>query len=95
MSPKHTQLLKYASAALVGQKPQLRQEPAQHYSIPFIASRLSITDKGLRGILARREMESVKVGRLRRITDDAVERYLARNTTPAVDWGVANHSRKD
>jgi excisionase family DNA binding protein len=85
MPPKETQLLKHASAAPVGQKPQLRQEPAQHYSIPFIAGRLSITDKGLRGILARREMESVKVGRLRRITADAVKRYLARNNIPAID----------
>jgi excisionase family DNA binding protein len=46
---------------------------------------LAITEKGLRGILARRELESVKIGRLRRISADAIARYLAKNTTPALD----------
>jgi excisionase family DNA binding protein len=85
MPPKQAQLLRDASAALVRKKLQIRQEPAQYFSIATTAKQLGLTEKGLRGIVARREIESAKVGRLRRISADAIARYLARNTTPALD----------
>jgi excisionase family DNA binding protein len=52
-------------------------------SVPEAAEMLGLTPKGLWGMLYRRDIESTKVGRLRKISLDAIERYIASNTTPA------------
>lgn len=84
MPQKQTQSPRDTSAVLVGKKPELTNELSQHFSVAVTAQQLGVTEKGLRGILARRELESVKVGRLRRISRDALSRYLAKHTTPEV-----------
>lgn len=53
-------------------------------SVPDLAARLGMKPKGAWGIVDRREIESVKVGRLRRVSEKALRDYLARNTTPAM-----------
>jgi excisionase family DNA binding protein len=52
-------------------------------SVPEAAEMLGLTPKGLWTMVGRRDIESVKIGRLRRISMDAIERYIASNTTPA------------
>jgi excisionase family DNA binding protein len=53
------------------------------FSIPESAQMLGVTPKGLWAMVHRRDIESVKVGRLRRISRAAIERFIERNTTPA------------
>ena len=52
-------------------------------SVPEAAEILDLTPKGLWGMVARRDIESVKVGRLRKIPVAAIEEYIAARTTPA------------
>lgn len=56
-------------------------------SIPEAAEILGLTPKGMWGMVGRREIESVKVGRLRKISLTAIEEYIAQRTTPA-RWRV-------
>ena len=53
-------------------------------SIPEAAPRLGMTPKGVWGLVARREIESVKVGRLRRISDRAIREFIQNNTVPTL-----------
>ena len=52
-------------------------------SIPQAAEVLGMRPKGLWTMVGRRDIESVKVGRLRKISMEALERFIAQNTTPA------------
>jgi len=52
-------------------------------SVPEAAEVLGIRPKGLWGMIARREIETVKVGRLRRVPVAAIEQYIAEHTVPA------------
>jgi len=52
-------------------------------SIPEAAEVLGMKPKGLWTMVGRRDIESIKVGRLRKISSDAIERFITRNTTPA------------
>ena len=52
-------------------------------SIPEAAEMLGLTAKGLWAMVGRRDLESVKVGRLRKISLTAIEEYIAQRTTPA------------
>jgi excisionase family DNA binding protein len=56
---------------------------AKYYSVPQAADILGITPKGLWGLVGRRDIETVKIGRLRKISQSALERYLEERTTPA------------
>jgi excisionase family DNA binding protein len=47
------------------------------------ASVLGLKPKGMRNLIARRDIPSVKVGRLVRIPVEALEEFIARNTIPA------------
>lgn len=52
-------------------------------SVPEAAEMLDLTPKGLWAMVGRRDIESVKVGRLRKIPATAIEEYIAQRTTPA------------
>lgn len=52
-------------------------------SVPEAAEILDLTPKGLWAMVGRRDIESVKVGRLRKIPVTAIEEYIAQRTTPA------------
>jgi excisionase family DNA binding protein len=52
-------------------------------SIPEGAEYLGLKPKGLWAMVERRDIESVKVGRLRKISLEALEAYIAEHTTPA------------
>lgn len=54
------------------------------HSVPKAAPFLGMTEKGLWGLIARQEIETVKVGRLRRISERAIQEFLERNTVPAL-----------
>ena len=54
-------------------------------SIPESAPRLGLTEKGLWAFVARRNIESVKVGRLRKIPEHAIDEFIAKNTVPALE----------
>ena len=54
------------------------------HSVPEAAPLMGMTPKGLWGMVARREIETVKVGRLRRISERAIQEFLERNTVPAL-----------
>lgn len=53
-------------------------------SVPEAAEMLGLKPKGLWGMIGRREIESVKVGRLRKVPMSAIQDYIARNTIPAL-----------
>jgi excisionase family DNA binding protein len=53
-------------------------------SIPEAAQELDIKEKSLRNMLARRDIESVLVGRLRKVPASALEAYIAARTIPAL-----------
>jgi excisionase family DNA binding protein len=55
----------------------------QLYSVPDAAPFLGMTEKGLWGLVSRGEIETVKVGRLRRISQRALVDFIRRNTCPA------------
>jgi excisionase family DNA binding protein len=55
----------------------------QLHSVPDTAPRLAVSVKGLWGLVARGEIETVKVGRLRRISERAIRDFIERNTCPA------------
>jgi hypothetical protein len=52
-------------------------------SVPKAAEMLDLTPKGLWGMIGRRDIESVKVGRLRKIPITAIEAYITERTIPA------------
>jgi excisionase family DNA binding protein len=52
-------------------------------SVPEAAEMLDLTPKGLWSMVGRRDIESVKVGRLRKIPLAAIEQYIAQHTIPA------------
>ena len=52
-------------------------------SVPEAAEMLGLTPKGLWTMVGRRDIDSVKVGRLRKIPLAAIEAYIAEHTTPA------------
>jgi excisionase family DNA binding protein len=82
MAAKETDLLRVATVS------PCRKESApltQLSGIPAAAQQLDVTTKGLRGMLARRVLPSVKVGRLRKVPLAAIEEFIAKNTTPALD----------
>lgn len=54
------------------------------YSIPDAAPLLGLQAKGLWGMVSRREIETVKIGRLRRISEKAIHEFISRNTCPAL-----------
>lgn len=51
-------------------------------SVPEAAEMLSLTPKGLWTMVGRRDIETVKVGRLRKVPLSAIEAYIAEHTTP-------------
>lgn len=51
-------------------------------SVPEAAEMLGLTPKGLWTMVGRRDIETVKVGRLRKIPLSAIEAYIAEHTTP-------------
>ena len=53
------------------------------YSVPEAAPFLGMKPKGLWGLVFRGEIETVRVGRLRRISERAICEFLERNTVPA------------
>lgn len=55
----------------------------QLHSVPDAAPLLGMTPKGLWGLVSRGEIETVKVGRLRRISERAIKDFIQRNTVPA------------
>ncbi|MGB8481730.1 MAG: helix-turn-helix domain-containing protein [Acidobacteriaceae bacterium] len=54
------------------------------YSIPEAAPTMGLKPKGLWGMVARQEIETIKIGRLRKISERAIQEYLERNTSPAM-----------
>jgi excisionase family DNA binding protein len=52
-------------------------------SVPEAAVMLGLTPKGLWTMVGRRDIDTVKVGRLRKIPLSAIEDYIAEHTTPA------------
>lgn len=52
-------------------------------SVPEAAQMLGLTAKGLWGMIGRRDIESVKIGRLRRVPLSVIEAYIAEHTIPA------------
>ncbi len=52
-------------------------------SVPEAAEMLDLTPKGLWAMVGRRDIESVKVGRLRKISISAIDDYIAQRTIPA------------
>jgi hypothetical protein len=54
----------------------------QLYSVPDTAPRLGMTEKGLWGLVLRGDIETVRVGRLRRISERAIRDFIERNTVP-------------
>jgi excisionase family DNA binding protein len=52
-------------------------------SIPEAAELLDLSPKGLWAMVGRRDIESVKIGRLRKVSLVAIEEYIALRTTPA------------
>lgn len=52
-------------------------------SVPEAAEMLGLTPKGLWAMVGRRDIETVKVGRLRKISVAAIEEYIAQRTVPA------------
>ena len=51
--------------------------------VPEAAEILDLTPKGLWAMVGRRDIETVKVGRLRKIPVAAIEEYIAQSTIPA------------
>lgn len=45
---------------------------------------MGLKPKGLWGMVARQEIETIKIGRLRKISERAIQEYLERNTSPAM-----------
>ena len=58
-------------------------------SVPEAAEILDLTQKGLWAMVGRRDIETVKVGRLRKIPMVAIEKYIEGRTTPARRQAVA------
>jgi excisionase family DNA binding protein len=52
-------------------------------SVPEAAEMLGLKPKGMWGLIGRREIESCKIGRLRKISIAAIEAYIAERTIPA------------
>jgi excisionase family DNA binding protein len=52
-------------------------------SVPEAAEMLDLTPKGLWAMVGRRDIETVKVGRLRKISIKAIEEFIAQRTIPA------------
>lgn len=52
-------------------------------SVPKAAELLDLTPKGLWGMIGRGSIESVKVGRLRKVSVRAIEDYITARTVPA------------
>jgi excisionase family DNA binding protein len=52
-------------------------------SVPDAAEMLGLTPKGLWTMIGRRDIDTVKVGRLRRVPLSAIETYIAEHTIPA------------
>jgi excisionase family DNA binding protein len=52
------------------------------YSVPEAAPYLGMKPKGLWGLVFRGEIETVRVGRLRRISEKALKEFIDRNTIP-------------
>lgn len=52
------------------------------FSVPEAAEMLGLTPKGLWTMIGRRDIETVKVGRLRRVPLSAIEAYIAEHTIP-------------
>jgi excisionase family DNA binding protein len=53
------------------------------FSIPEAAEMLGLTPKGLWTMVGRRDIETVKVGRLRKVPLLAIDSYIAEHTIPA------------
>lgn len=56
-------------------------------SVPEAAEMLGLTPKGMWTMVGRRDIDTVKVGRLRKIPLSAVEAYIAERTIPARSRG--------
>ena len=52
-------------------------------SVPQAAEMLGLKPKGLWTMIGRRDIETVKVGRLRRVPLSVIEAYIAEHTIPA------------
>lgn len=52
-------------------------------SVPEAAQMLGLTTKGLWTMIGRRDIDTVKVGRLRKVPLSAIEAYIAARTIPA------------
>ncbi len=52
-------------------------------SVPEAAELLGLTPKGQWNMIGRRDIDTVKVGRLRRIALSTIEAYVAEHTIPA------------
>jgi excisionase family DNA binding protein len=52
-------------------------------SVPEAAEVLDLTPKGLWTMIGRRDIDTVKVGRLRKVPLAAIEEYIAQHTIPA------------
>jgi excisionase family DNA binding protein len=52
-------------------------------SVPEAAQLLGLKPKGLWAMIGRRDIETVKVGRLRKVPFSAIEAYIAQRTIPA------------
>jgi excisionase family DNA binding protein len=49
-----------------------------------LAERLNTSVRSARRIMAERRVETTKIGRLIRVSESALEKYLAKNTQPAI-----------
>jgi excisionase family DNA binding protein len=56
----------------------------QFLSIPEAAALFGLKTKSLYMLIYRHEIESVKIGRLRKISMEAIEQYVEQRTTPAL-----------
>ncbi len=54
------------------------------YSIKGLAERLNVSLSTATRLIYERRIDSFKVGRLVRVTEEAVQKYLNRNTRPAI-----------
>jgi excisionase family DNA binding protein len=52
-------------------------------SVPEAAEMLGLTPKGLWTMIGRRDIDTVKVGRLRKVPLTVIEAYIAEHTIPA------------
>lgn len=50
------------------------------YSVQDVAAKLAVSPKTIRALILSHKLEAVKVGRLWRITEDALTAYLDRQT---------------